>query len=89
MKTLQDELNGFEFDTEIEESENRKNLDSIHEIIEEFIPQGSNYSFTLHKYDEVTKRSPQIGKWRNQMPPDKHEIGILYGSGQYSFFKSS
>jgi hypothetical protein len=88
MKVAQEpeqEINGFESAFELEDREDQKTFDSISEIFEEFIPHGSDFRFTLGKWDDIIKKYVQINVWKTQ-PPDKHEIGLLYGGGKYQFF---
>lgn len=81
----EEQINAFESAFELEDREDQKTFDSISEIFEEFIPQGADFKFTLGKWDDIVKKYIQINVWRTQ-PPDKHEIGLLYGGGKYQFF---
>jgi len=81
----EEQLNAFENAFELEDREDQKTFDSITEIFEEFIPQGADFKFTLGKWDDIIKKYVQINVWKTQ-PPDKHEIGLLYGGGKYQFF---
>ena len=85
MKVEDQEINGFFPGLELDQREEEKTIESVTEIFEEFIPQGVNFTFSLNKYDESLKKFVQINVWRTQ-PPDKHDIGILYGGGKYQFF---
>jgi len=72
-----------------EDEDSGVSIDKITEQLDSIVstlkPKEIPFTITLYKTNKLNGKSEQIDKWREEMPPDSHEIGIMYGAGQYEF----